>query len=88
MARSCTVLHPPLSASRLLQYIQYVILGARKDQRKGQVHGHLGCVIWVVAYGVKPVHSSVVDPGHFDMDPDPRIRTADLRIGIRILLFP
>ncbi len=29
----------------------------------------------------------VVDPWHFGMDPDPRIRSTDIRIGIRILLF-
>ncbi len=28
-----------------------------------------------------------MDPWHFDIDPDPRIRTTDLRIRIRILLF-
>ncbi len=30
---------------------------------------------------------SVPDPWHFGMDPDPRIRTYDLRIRLRILLF-
>jgi hypothetical protein len=33
------------------------------------------------------VCSSVMDPSHFDMDPDPLIPTADLRIRIQILLF-
>ncbi len=33
------------------------------------------------------VSSSVVDPWHFDTDPNPRIRTTELQIWIRILLF-
>ncbi len=72
---------------------QYVIRGERKDQGKGQVRGHSGCVSVVVDYGGESqfqlllMGRDILVRIRIRGSLDPWIRTTDLRIRIRILLF-